>query len=459
MRTRIVALLIAPIACILLTLGAVIAHNFAASTAQQAYLKQLDDVNRFRSDVAAAVASSEVSGMQSELDRYGEVYRIGAAVVKQDGQMWLGNGNITLDEARVGDSVAAALSGKHSEPAGFRWPWDARPLIVSAPVSFRSDVIGAVVTVSDTTALGRAIVWRWSLLALGVALTIAAAVIVADRLARWAIRPVGVLATALAAVGDGQIQARVPPGSGPPELRHLVVAFNDMAARVETAIRNQRAFVANASHELRNPLNALLLQVEELGMTIDDESRPHYEAAREEGLRMARLLDALLMLARGENSEFVTGPVDIAQLALHRVGALRPLAAERGVRLEVAGAESVWADADDVAVELALDAVLDNASKFAPSGSTVTVSAARQADDASLSVRDHGPGMSERELTVATDRFWRSPQHQNQPGSGLGLAIASTFIRVCGGTLEMASPVGGGLVVELRLPARDDEIE
>lgn len=459
MRTRIVVLLVAPIACILLALGATIAYSFAVSAAQQAYLKQLDDVNRFRPDVAVALASSEISGLQSELDRYGEVYRIGAAVVKPGGEMWLNNGDITPGESRFEDTVTQALAGKHSDPAGFRWPWDLRPLIVSAPVTYRSDVVAAVVTVADTTAMGRAIALRWSLLALGVALTITAAVIVADRLARWAIRPARVLATALAAVGDGRMQERVPPGSGPPELRQLVVAFNDMAARVESSIRNQRAFVANASHELRNPLNALLLQVEELGMTIPDDSRPQYEAARDEGLRMARLLDALLMLARGENAEFVTGPVDIAQLAVHRVRALQLMVVERGVRLEMTGAASVWADADDVALELALDAVLDNASKFAPTGSIVTVSASRQAEYGSLSVRDHGPGMSDREITVATERFWRSPQHQNQPGSGLGLAIASTFVRVCGGTLELASPVDGGLLVELRLPARDDEIE
>jgi signal transduction histidine kinase len=165
------------------------------------------------------------------------------------------------------------------------------------------------------------------------------------------------------------------------------------------------------------------------------------------------------MLARGENAEFITGPVDLAQLALHRVRAMRPLVSERGVQLEVGGADSVWADADDVALESALDAVLDNASKFAPPGSTVTVAATWRPTYASLSVRDHGPGMSEREKALARDRFWRSPQHQNQPGAGLGLAIASTFIRVCGGTLELTSPADGGLLVEMHLPARIDEIE
>ena len=457
MRRRIVVLLVAPIACILLTLGAIIAHSIAVSTAQRAYVDQFGDVTRFLPSAAFALSIGEVSGLQSELDRYGEVYGNGAAVVRRDGSVWLRNAEFTSEAADMGPRLVGALAGRHSAPLGFRWPWDTSPTVVAEPVSSGGDVVAAIVTVSDGSALASRVGWWWLTLAIGVVLAIAAAVFVADRLARWAVRPVRKLALAAAEVGQGRLGARVPPGSGPPELRHLVTAFNDMASRVESAIDHQRAFVANASHELRNPLNALLLQVDAMGLGLPEEAHQHYEAAREEGIRLTRLLDALLMLARGEDSQFVTGPVDLATLARGRVEALTPRAEQRGVRLELVAAEPVWADADDVAVQSALDAVIDNAMKFSDRGADVLVAVGSDGGHAVVSVRGHGPGLNAREMAMATDRFWRSPVHQNKPGSGIGLAIASTFTKVCGGTLALRSPDGGGLMVELRLPASPED--
>ena len=457
MRRRIVVLLVAPIACILLLLGALIGHGIAVSAAQRMYTDQFGDVTRFIPSAALALGSGEVSGLQSELDRYGEVYGNGAAIVRRDGSIWLHNAEFTVGADQLGPRVSGALAGRHSAPFGFRWPWDSSPAVVAEPVSAGGDVVAAIVTVSDgSPAAWRVQLW-WLALAVGVALAVGAAVLVADRLARWAVRPARDLATALAAVGQGRLAARVPVGSGPPELRRVVTAFNDMAERVETAIDHQRAFVANASHELRNPLNALLLRVDEMGLSLPDDAHPQYEAAREEGQRLARLLDALLMLARGEDSQFVTGPVDLATLARRRVQALEPAAARLGVQLQVRGTEPVWADADDLAVQSALDAVLDNAVKFSGGGTAVVVTTNTDRSHAVIAVRDQGPGLSERELSVATDRFWRSPVHQNKPGSGIGLAIASTFTRVCGGVLSLQSPRGGGLLVELRLPASAED--
>jgi signal transduction histidine kinase len=100
-----------------------------------------------------------------------------------------------------------------------------------------------------------------------------------------------------------------------------------------------------------------------------------------------------------------------------------------------------------------LDALLDNALKFTGEGSRVDVRARREAERVVVSVRDHGPGLKPEELARATDRFWRSPAHQNVPGSGLGLAIVRLTVERVGGSVRLALPGGGGLRVTVELPA------
>ncbi len=100
-----------------------------------------------------------------------------------------------------------------------------------------------------------------------------------------------------------------------------------------------------------------------------------------------------------------------------------------------------------------LDAVLDNAVKFVPSGGRVTVCTECTDGAAVVRVSDDGPGVPEDQLPLLTRRFARSPEHQNVPGSGLGLAIADEIARLSGGRLGMAGREPHGLVVELWLPS------
>src|SRR5690606_37369003 len=147
------------------------------------------------------------------------------------------------------------------------------------------------------------------------------------------------------------------------------------------------------------------------------------EHVRTEGRRLARILDAVLMLAR--NQDFVPGsdPVEIGSLVSRRVGGWRPIARDKGIDITLAGPGEVWAYVDEIVLESAFDAVADNAVKFAPPDSTIDVSIAVGDGRAEISVRDRGPGVRADELVKVTDRFWRSPEHGAVRGSGLGLAI------------------------------------
>ncbi|GAA3216140.1 hypothetical protein GCM10020256_18210 [Streptomyces thermocoprophilus] len=238
--------------------------------------------------------------------------------------------------------------------------------------------------------------------------------------------------------------------SGPPELRRLAKSFNEMADNVEDVLEQQRAFVADASHQLRNPLSALLLRIELLALELP-EGNEEIASVQAEGRRLAQVLDDLLDLALAEHAEADLTVTDIGALAAERVAAWAPVAEVKGVRL-TGDCPPVTGWADPVTLSSALDAVIDNAVKFTPEGECVTVSVAADGDTTSVVVADHGPGLSDEELARIGDRFWRSGRHQNIKGSGLGLSISRTLLAAGGGSISYDHHEPHGLKVTVRVP-------
>jgi len=225
------------------------------------------------------------------------------------------------------------------------------------------------------------------------------------------------------------------------------VSFDRMAETVAQAYTAQRAFVADASHQLRNPLTALRLRLSNLeGQVIPDAVDDH-AAALEEAERLSTLLDGLLALARAER----TVPLSVQSIdapIADRVEVWRPLAEHMELTLAITGTRGLRALVPAGAIETVLDAVLDNAVKFTPPGGRITVdtTATGEAGDVvEIAIRDSGPGMDPEHLERATSRFWRAPGQDNVEGSGLGLAIAARTVEVGGGSLRLDLPPGGGL--------------
>src|SRR2546421_202997 len=129
----------------------------------------------------------------------------------------------------------------------------------ASPIVQDGDVIAVVVTDSPTGAMRSRILHGWLLIAGSEFAATVVAVLAAIRLTRWVLRPVRVLDRASHDIATGRLASRVEEAGGPPELRRLARSFNEMAANVEQVLEQQRAFVADASHQLRNPLSALLL--------------------------------------------------------------------------------------------------------------------------------------------------------------------------------------------------------
>ncbi|WP_432073521.1 sensor histidine kinase [Streptomyces wuyuanensis] len=458
MRTRLLPLLIVLMAGVLLALGFPLAVSLAAAEQQRVVVDRLDDTARFAAQAQFVTESlpgqdERRTTLEEELTRYNDVYGIHAGVFhRSDVAMARAPWHWEVPETGVGrQAFAEALLGRRSHDPPQVWPWqqDAR-IVVASPVVRDGDVVAVVVTDSPTGQLRSRILRGWLLIAAGESAAMLVAVGAAFRLTGWVLRPVRILDAAAHDIATGRMNSRVAAAGGPPELRRLARSFNEMADNVELVLEQQRAFVADASHQLRNPLAALLLRIELLALELP-EGNEEIASVRTEGKRLARVLDDLLDLALAEHASADIRLTDIGELASERVAAWRPLAEEKGVRLHGRG-PAVTAWADPIALSSALDAVIDNALKFTPEGEEVTVTVAADGTVSTVVVADRGPGLTEEELTRVGDRFWRSGRHQNVKGSGLGLSITRALLAAGGGSIAYAHNEPCGLRVTVTLP-------
>jgi signal transduction histidine kinase len=317
-------------------------------------------------------------------------------------------------------------------------------LYVAVPVSSNGRVTGAVRITYPTSAVDERVRrYRVTLLAIALVVLLAAAA-VGLALARFVSRPLRDVQTAAAEAAGGDLTARAPEDEGPPEVRALAVEFNDMVAQLDTLLRSQQDFVADASHQLRTPLTALRLRLENLERDLDDDGRRELDAAIGEVERLSRLVTGLLVLARADEAP-TTASVDLNEVVRGRVDAWAPYAEELGIALEPQLDGAAPARATRERLDQVLDNLIENALEHSPAGGRVTVGAAGSV----VHVVDEGPGLTDEERERAFDRFWRAGRGE---GSGLGLAIVRRLVEADGGSVELRRAETGGIdaVVSLR---------
>jgi signal transduction histidine kinase len=288
----------------------------------------------------------------------------------------------------------------------------------------------------------------WLILAAIAGIVLAVAFVVGMRVAAFVVRPLRLVESAAAAVGQGDLSARAPAHDGPDEVRSLATVFNDTVTRVSQLLSSQRQFVDDASHQLRTPLTALRLRLENLERDVREEGRADLEGALREVERLGELVESLLGLARSGARTAPPGRVDLERLAHERRAAWSPLAAERGLELAVDVADAVPAHAAEERVRQIVDNLLENAVEASPPGGTITLLVRVVSPWVELRVRDEGPGLDEQGRGRAFDRFWRG---RGGDGSGLGLAIVRSLVDADGGEVELVPAPGGGLDAVVRL--------
>jgi signal transduction histidine kinase len=452
MRTRLLCLLLAFMACVFAAIAVPAARSLASGVQQTVYLDRLNDTTHFAALAEQNDTPADITALRADLARYDEVYGVAAAVVGRDGSLtYASPTGVAIDPATLRPSLSAALAGRPSDNPPLIWPWDKRPLVVAAPIVQSDDVIGAAVTISPVARLHTAVLRGWAAISVIAGIALVLGVLLAIRLTGWILRPVYLLDTATHTIATGRFDARVSKATGPPELRRLATSFNKMADHVEAAIEQQRAFVADASHQLRNPLSALLLRMEHLGTAVPAGWEEELQYARDEGARLTQILDDLLDLATAEHVTAQDQRFDVVAIADERIHAWSAMAENKQIDLCRIGVGSGDVLADDAAVRGVMDVLISNAIKFSLPGTAVTVTIAEEGTFVVIEVADQGPGLSPDELDRLGDRFWRSARHQNVEGSGLGIAIARTLLTSVGGDLEFAAAEPAGLVATVRL--------
>ncbi|MGW6793436.1 ATP-binding protein [Streptomyces chartreusis] len=457
MRTRLLPLLIVLMAAVLLALGVPLGISLASAQQQNVVVDRIDDTAYFAA--IARPAADVTSGsrddlriLSRELESYYDVYGIRAGVFLPNDTP-LANGPTTWflpETGEVRDAFEESLLSRRSHDPKQVWPWQRGRLVVASPVIRDGDVVAVVVTDSPTGEMRSRILNGWLIIAGGLTAAMLVAVGAALRLTGWVLRPVRVLDVTTHEIASGRLKSRVAVASGPPELRRLARSFNEMADNVEDVLEQQRAFVADASHQLRNPLAALLLRIELLAFELP-EGNEEIASVQAEGKRLAQVLDDLLDLALAEHTSADLRLTDVGALAAERVAAWAPTAEAKGVRL-VGNCPPTTAWADPVALSSALDAVIDNAVKFTPEDESVEVTVTSVGAMSTIEVADHGPGLTDEEIARVGDRFWRSGRHQNIKGSGLGLSISRALLSAGGGTISYGHHEPRGLRVTVTVP-------
>ncbi len=402
------------------------------------------------------------------VERYHQVYGEGVLVVDADGETQAARG-LRMSDPGVSSAAGLALVNAPAPLRSRILPWDDRPRPAATGVRHDGELVGAVIVAVDTTVAAHDIGQGWLWIALGCFCLLLVAVLVARGFTRWVLRPLTGLERAVAEMTEG---VAGPPAdlAGPPELRHFTSTFNTMAQVVRASLDRQRRLVADASHQLRNPLAAVRLRADSLDDWVSDAGRATYQSMTAELDRLEHLLQQLLRLARAEQvagsrkvglSGTVDEPTDLADVVEERIAFWQPVADRRNQSLRYRFEDSTLAvQLARHDVEQLLDVALDNALRYAGDDVTVTVtmtanvaggvSGVRNDDMVDLVVSDNGPGLPEEDLSRATTRFWRG--RDDRTGTGLGLAIAAEVTAGHGGAILVERASEGGLAVRYRLP-------
>ena len=344
--------------------------------------------------------------------------------------------------------IAAALRGRVAVGTRRSKTLHRTLLYVAVPAAAAGRVAGAVRITYPTSTVDARVRRYWLVLAAIAAIALAAAAVVGFLVARFVSRPLAQLEDAAAAVGRGDLSARAPENVGPPEVRSLAAVFNETNAKLEQLLQSEEEFVADASHQLRTPLTAVRLRLENLERDVAPAGQLELDGAIAEVERLGVLVDGLLALSRAAAEAAPAEAVDVAETVAERVDAWSALAQERGLELvaETDGAGSVRAAPERL--RQVLDNLIENAFEVSSAGGSVTVEARPAPPWVELRVRDEGPGLDAEGRRRAFDRFWRG---RTGEGSGLGLAIARRLVETDAGEIELLPSPGGGLEAIVRL--------
>jgi two-component system, OmpR family, sensor kinase len=414
---------------------------------------------RSQADVVAASASELLApGRHSGLRRLVEIsadsVRGRVIVVGRTGRLLADSAGAPVGRSYASrPEIRAALRGNSEQISRNSATLGTEILATAVPVIEHGRPGGAVRITQSVAAVNRAV--RTSILDLAalagvvLLLALAAGALIARRIAQ----PIRRLDEAARQVAGGDLATEVAV-EGSTEQRSLGRAFNEMTQRIGRLLRVQQDFVADASHQLRTPLTGLRLRLENLAARPAAEGIPvrELDAALGEIDRLSQIVDELLILSRAGEHELPAEEIDLAEAARQAAERWRDAGRERGIEVEARveqPAGVAWCARPDL--DRSLDALAENALRYSPPGTAVTIAAA----PGRIEVLDEGPGLEPGEEEAVFERFSRGSAGRRGPtGTGLGLSIARELTRQWGGEVRLANRDRGGLRAVMEVPER-----
>jgi two-component system, OmpR family, sensor kinase len=460
LRTRVLAGLA------LVVVALVVAGIVLTATTRGHLVEQVDDrLAAAERRVAREPATTVSTSLRRHLTpRTGTACPTYEGVLHPDGELVtifepnLGAGQAAVPDIAIDQARAAAATGEHFTTGAvggpdvrfrvcaFQGP-DEMLLITALPLTDVDATIDRLITVeaivgASVVAILAAVAW-WVL--------------------RLGIRPIKQMTRTAERIACGDLSHRAPAAPASTEAGQLSTALNQMLERLDIAFAARaesedrlRQFVADASHELRTPVTTIrgyaeLYRVGGLhGPGELDEAMRHTE---QEAVRMARLVDDLLALARlDENRSLEQRPVDLTRLVADAARDAAAVDPERPIHLELDGEVVVSGDEDRLRQVVAN--IVGNALVHTPAMTPVELRVTGDRGQAHVSVTDHGPGMKPEVAARITQRFYRADpaRTRHRGGSGLGMSIADAAVSAHGGEIAVASEVGKGTTVTVTLP-------
>lgn len=365
----------------------------------------------------------------------------------------------------LGDSDLP-LSGYRSwrAPRGFSGTWGiattaAGPLLVRT-ASIQTMPRTPVLTISVAASLAGVYKEEQNLgifLLISVALALACVIGVSLWLARGAVSPINAIARATTEIGSEDLATRLNWQGRDDELGRLAAQFDDMLERLEAAFARERRLIADASHELKTPLTVINSNAQMLERWADrDENirREAIETIRTESANMARVLNAMLTLAKTDDPRALSmEPTDLAAVVKEAASGLRPAAEQKGLSLSIDAPSSAVVMGEPGLLRQLVANLTENAIKFTANGS-VSVGVSRRNGSGRIVVGDTGRGIPADALPHVFERFYRADPARSRAveGTGLGLAVVRNIVRVHGGVVAVSSEPEKGTTFTIDIP-------
>jgi heavy metal sensor kinase len=283
-------------------------------------------------------------------------------------------------------------------------------------------------------------------------------------LSRFALKPVDRMTRAAVSIGVGNLSQRLPVPAAEDEIHNLAVAWNQLLSRLEDAVLRLSRFSADASHDLRTSITIILATAQlslRRGVSIE-EHRDDLNRIVKECRTASTLLDALLALAQSDNflHEMDLKKVELCELVVNGCRRVEDLAESSGIMLDWRlPTENVFIDGDELLLQRLLGILLENAIRYTPSGGEIFAEVAIGANEAVVTVRDSGVGMSDEVRRKVFDRFYQADlrERKSSAGKGLGLSIGKWIADAHGADLTIESSPSLGSVFRINFPLTSEE--